>query len=204
MNVGIFAAPLVLAATMGSTPAWLDARVPVNWNVPGAAIAAAPLWRLDGRIVKGGKDPELLPGGRCASTVRPATAAAERAVAARGWLIARVVPALPSARARGWTVVMGISGADGMCRPLGYQLFAFRGSAFAGTLSPQRMDARTDASFVALRPTGPNTLEVDFLRYADQDPLCCPHATTRVSYAIANGARAVIRPTASRSKPNSG
>jgi hypothetical protein len=106
--------------------------------------------------------------------------------------------------AGGWTVVMGISGADGMCRPVGYQLFAFHGGAFVGTLSPQRMDSRTDGSFVALRPSGPNTLQVDFVRYADQDPLCCPHATTRVSYAIANGVGAVVKPIASRTMPNSG
>jgi hypothetical protein len=187
MNIGFFALSLALAATTGPSPAWLDARVPANWNVSGAAIAAAPA------------------GGRCASTVRPAAGSADRAVAGRGWLVARVVPALPSAmNAGGWTVVMGISGADGMCRPVGYQLFAFHGGAFVGTLSPQRMDSRTDGSFVALRPSGPNTLQVDFVRYADQDPLCCPHATTRVSYAIANGVGAVVKPIASRTMPNSG
>jgi hypothetical protein len=202
MNIGIFAASLGLAATMAPSQAWLDARAPSNWNVPGAAISAAPPWRVDGRIVKGGKDPELLSGGRCASTVQPAAGAAERAVSARGWLIARVVPALPNSGA--WTVVMGISGADGMCRPLGYQLFTFHDGSFVGTLSPHLMDARTDASFVALRPAGPNTLQANFLRYADQDALCCPHATTRVTFSIVNGRRPVIAPTASRTMPNSG
>jgi len=203
MNLGFFAAALAFAAGMGPSTAWLDARVPANWNRPGAAIAPAPPWRSDGRVVKGGKDPELLPGGRCAATVQPASGTLQRAIASRGWLIGRVVPALPSMNA-GWTVVMGVSGADGMCRPLGFQLFAFRNGAFVGTLSPRPMDARTDATFVALRTTGPSTLQVDFLRYADQDPLCCPHATTRVSFAIANGARAVIKPTGSRTMPNSG
>lgn len=206
MNIVAAAAlSLTVAAASAPPPAWLDAAVPSGWNNAAAVIAAAPPWRLDGRIVPGGKDAELLRGGRCASTVRPAVSGPERAVSARGWLIARAVPALPSGTAPGGvSVVMGISGADGMCRPWGYQLFAFRGARYIGTLSPQLMNARTDGSFLAVRLTGPTTLQVDFLRYADQDPLCCPHATTRVSYAIVGGIRPRIVPISARTKPNAG
>lgn len=196
---------LTLAAAAAAPHAWLDAAVPLAWNTAAAAIPAAPAWRLDGRVVPGGKDPELLGGGRCASTVRAAATGPERIISTHGWLIARVVPALPSGTDPGGvSIVMGISGADGMCRPLAYQLFAFRGGRYIGTLSPQLMDARADASFEAVRLTGPATLRVDFLRYAENDPLCCPHATTRVSFAIAGGTRRRVVPVSAHTKPNSG
>ena len=204
MNVtGILAASLALAVTAAAPHAWLDAPHPAGWNAR-MAMPAAPPYRLDGRIVPGGKDPELLPGGRCASTVRRARTAPERTVAARGWFIGRVVPPLPSSTSRGgWAVVMGISGADGMCRELGYQLFAFQSGTYVGTLSPQLMDSRTDASFVSLHVTSPSTLQVDFLRYADADPLCCPHATTRVSFAVTKNAYPSIAPYATATSLNS-
>jgi hypothetical protein len=196
---------LTLGAAAMAPHAWLDAAVPIGWNSAGAAIAAAPPWRIDGRVVPGGKDPELLRGGRCASSVRGAATGPERIISTHGWLIARVVPALPSGTDPGGiSIVMGISGADGMCRPLGYQLFAFRGGRYIGTLSPELMDARADASFEAVRLTGPTTLQVDFLRYAESDPLCCPHATTRVWFAIAGGSRPRIVPVSVHTKPNSG
>ena len=136
MNVtGILAASITLAVAAAAPHAWLDAPRPAGWSYR-VAMPAAPPYRLNGRIVPGGKDPELLPGGRCASTVRRARTAPERSVAARGWFIGRVVPPLPSSTSRGsWAVVMGISGADGMCRGLGYQLFAFRSGVYVGTLS---------------------------------------------------------------------
>jgi hypothetical protein len=40
----------------------------------------------------------------------------------------------------------GTAGYDGMCRPRQYQDFVFVGSVFAGTLSPQPMDSRTDGA----------------------------------------------------------
>ena len=200
---GILAASIALAVAAAAPHAWLDAPRPAGWSYR-VAMPAAPPYRLNGRIVPGGKDPELLPGGRCASTVRRARTAPERSVAARGWFIGRVVPPLPSSTSRGsWAVVMGISGADGMCRGLGYQLFAFRSGVYVGTLSPQLMDARTDASFVSLHVTSPSTLQVDFLRYADADPLCCPHATTRVSFAVTKNAYPSIAPYATETTPNS-
>ncbi len=38
-------------------------------------------------------------------------------------------------------VVLGRSGVDGMCRPLGYQGFVFVGGRFAGTLAPPTRSA---------------------------------------------------------------
>jgi hypothetical protein len=201
MNVtAVIAASFALAVTAPAPHAWLDAGQPAGWNAR-VPMPSAPPFRLDDRIVPGGKDPELLRGGRCAGTVRPPRTAPERMVAARGWFIGRVVPPLPSSTS--WAVVMGISDADGMCRPFGYQLFAFASGKYVGTLSPQVMNARTDASFVSLRPTSPSTLEVDFLRYSDADPLCCPHATTRVSFGLTKNRFTSVAPYATKTTPNS-
>jgi hypothetical protein len=83
----------------------------------------------------------------------------------------------------GIDVVTGTSGYDGMCRPMGYHAFVFVGDAFAGTISPDSMAARSDGSgmVVAVVPGG---LIGQFVRYAPTDPLCCPSSVVTVQYAI--------------------
>ena len=170
---------LISIGLMGATPrAWLDSAVPAGWNVAGAAIPRAP----------GPPDAELEPGGRCANTARRAATAEDRAVARKGWtpIVAyqNSTGAHLTMRKGPVALVLATSGADGMCRPTGYQLFAFFNGAYAGTLAPKPMDARTDGALLGATITGPAALRVEFLRYADADPLCCPHGATRVTYSV--------------------
>lgn len=39
-------------------------------------------------------------------------------------------------------------------------------------------------------------LFAEFARYADRDPLCCPSATSRVTYRIIGGAAPALEPAA--------
>jgi hypothetical protein len=48
-------------------------------------------------------------------------------------------------------IVAGMRGADGMCRPVAYNLFVFVGGRFAGVLSPAPMTSRLDGSSGAVR-----------------------------------------------------
>jgi len=52
-----------------------------------------------------------------------------------------------------------MTAADGMCRPAHFNVFVFVGGRFAGTLSPQLMTSRLDASIGALR------IAAEFARY---------------------------------------
>jgi hypothetical protein len=78
-----------------------------------------------------------------------------------------------------------------MCRPLEFNVFAFAGGTYAGTLSPVNMNSRTDGvldtpngqSGVTVQPDG--TIQAVFTRYASADPLCCPsRGTTTVTYQV--------------------
>jgi len=85
-------------------------------------------------------------------------------------------------------VIWALSGYDGMCRPWGYQAFVFFRGAFAGTLSPDAMNSRTDASLSSVQLAAPGVagdlLVATFQRYADSDPLCRPSRRTLVRYRI--------------------
>jgi hypothetical protein len=184
-------APLALAASLAligaapPSPLWLDRPVPANWNAPAPIIPQAPAWSGDGKKIAGRKDPELVPGGRCSSVIRAPKGLADRRVAAMGWSIfsptssGYLIPGGPH-----WTIVMGTSDADGMCRPVAYQVFAFRDGRYVGTLSPSLMTSRSDGSFVTAKTTTTGLLRVDFARYVDADAMCCPHATTRVTFGL--------------------
>jgi hypothetical protein len=86
----------------------------------------------------------------------------------------------------GWGVkiVPGASSFDGMGRPTGYQDFVFVDGTFAGTLSPDLMDSRTDGALSGVFLTGANSLNAEFLRYTPSDPLCCASGTSFVTYRI--------------------
>lgn len=77
-----------------------------------------------------------------------------------------------------------MSGVDGMCRPLGYQGFVFLGEQFAGTLSPQPMNSRTDGDISRIFLTNSSRLWVEYKRYNSSDPLCCPSGISRVFFNI--------------------
>jgi hypothetical protein len=154
--------------------AWLDQAPPANWNVAGAALPPAP------------PAIQVLPDPRCAVQARPPETEADRQVAGAGWTVAGDYRA-------GWgvQVVLGLTHYDGMCRPMQYQEFVFLDGRFAGTISPAPMDSRSDgageteAILPSADPAAPALLVgATFRRYAAADPLCCPSASSFVTYRI--------------------
>jgi heat shock protein HslJ len=85
-------------------------------------------------------------------------------------------------------VVLGRSGVDGMCRPLGFQAFVFVGGRFAGTLAPHPMTSRTDGAAQLPQLWSADAIAVTFSRYAGTDPLCCPSRVSTVQYRVDPGA----------------
>jgi hypothetical protein len=165
------------AASAQAPPAsWLD-RPLTNWNKAVEQVPAPP-------AAPAGSESRSVIVSRCKLTP-PKSTAAERAVDAAGWI--------PF-----WNfdqqllrddveIVGGMGGADGMCRPTGYNLFVFVGGRFAGSLSPTPMGSRLDSSSGAVRLPLPN-ITADFARYTSTDPLCCPSAHVRVTYRIERSA----------------
>ena len=185
-----FAFAIVLLAATALPAAWLDAKVPVNWNTAGAALPAAPR----------PSDSDVAPGGRCASELRPPTTPEDRAVVRKGWALVG-----PFSEYGPTSVVIATSSADGMCRPNGFQGFVFVGGIFAGTLSPHLMDARTDASLsdLSVQLLNARQLVATFERYTKNDPLCCPSAATNVTYEIDDSAaRSLLKPVSSATSKN--
>jgi LppP/LprE lipoprotein len=162
---------------------WLDHAKPALWNTPGLSIPAAP-------PKQGAVDP------RCRTAARPAELEADRRLQAKGW-------DLIGEYEGGWqtVVIRGAADYDGMCRPLRYQAFVFVRGVFAGTLSPQPMDSRSDGALsrVSLQTNG--RLAAEYLRYAATDALCCSSKTTSVEFEIPNGV-AVVRPVFASTSPN--
>jgi LPXTG-motif cell wall-anchored protein len=172
----------VLLATITAGPAAAQSatsldRALTSWNRAGAALPEVP------RASVANTD-------RCQSQERAGSGPEESAVTAGGW---RLTSNWPSVRASDVTVVVGTAGYDGMCRPIGYQGFVFAGGRYAGSLAPEPMTSRADGALVttadgvAVRVTD-TAIEARFVRYASNDPLCCPsRGQTRVSYRIARG-----------------
>ncbi len=167
--------PPVSAAADGS---WLDQPL-TNWNSPGMELPAAPSGTPS-------------PNPDCQNQGRPAETDEDMAVAAAGWTVY-------GSYTGGWgvLVVRGLSGWDGMCRPMGYQEFVFVDGAFAGTLAPAPMDSRTDGAGDLSGLQGPDLLSAAFQRYTSTDPACCPSSTKAVQYHVdRSGAAPVIVPQA--------
>ena len=101
------------------------------------------------------------------------------------------------------TVVAAASAADGMCRPLGYQGFVFVNGRFAGTISPTPMNARTDGVADRVTLYSSALLAATYLRYAKDDPLCCPTRTSTVSFRINRDPTGpVLAPTSATTSQN--
>ncbi len=172
-----FGAELVAQSAEG----WLD-RPLTNWNDP-----ARPL-------------PRGMPTGesvaemaiRCDLRVRRGTLA-ERALADAGWF-----PYLHVDRQivlGDVEIVAGMAEADGMCRPIEFNVFVFVAGRLAGTLSPLLMSSRTDGSIGAVRLAPDETISAEFARYLDRDALCCPSGRVSVRYRIERkGPQAVVIP----------
>jgi heat shock protein HslJ len=165
--------------------AWLDQPKPASWNTPGASIPAAP--RTQGSV-----------DARCRQQARPAQVEEDKRVRDQGW-------DLVGAYQGGWQilVIRGTASYDGMCRPRQYQGFVFVRSVFAGTLSPQPMDSRTDGALARASLQSNGRLTVEYDRYAASDPLCCPSRSTTVVFEVTSD-RPVIRPVSSATHARSG
>jgi hypothetical protein len=162
----------LLALLPGSSHAdgaWLDGPL-VQWNSPGMAIPAAPVMNA----------PDFPGFPPCGRDERPVETFEDEAVAAAGWRLFRTYEA-------GWgvTVIHALTGYDGMCRPMGYQVFVFANGHFAGTISPEPMNSRTDGAGGTVLLLAPgDALSAAFQRYAESDPLCCPSRRSLVGYSI--------------------
>lgn len=144
---------------------WLDGDL-ASWNTAGMAIPAAP-------AIDDNPDP------RCAERERPAETAEDDALIAEGWRLF-----LPYQRGWGVTLISGLAGYDGMCRPLGYQSFVFVDGVFAGTVSPEPMDSRTTGAATDVNLWYADQVSAEYLRYAPDDPLCCASSTDSVNFTI--------------------
>jgi hypothetical protein len=150
--------------------AWLDAPLH-NWNQPGMSVPRPPAGADVGNPV-------------CLATVRPPETDEDSAVAAAGW---RLVGAYQGGY--GAKVITATTGFDGMCRPLGYQVFVFYHQTFIGTISPEAMNSRTDGSESQVflfggQPGAAPQINANFLRYTESDALCCPSRISHVTYEI--------------------
>ena len=171
-----------MVRSQGKVAAWLDDSKPVSWNKPGARVPAAP-------ASQGAVDP------RCLEAARPPESDEDKQVRDQGW-------DLVGAYQGGWqmVVVRGTAGYDGMCRPLQFQDFVFVRGVFAGTLSPQAMDSRSDGAIGRVFLQSNSQLTAEYARYAAADPLCCPSRTTRVVFEVASDGP-IVRPLSSSTSP---
>lgn len=159
------------ATPMASPPAaasWLDSPTG-SWNTPGMAIPAAPAFEDESNI-------------NCGQQERPAETPQDQALVDAGWH-------LFLAYQQGWgvTLVSGLSGYDGMCRPIGFQDFVFVDGEFAGTLSPEPMASRSDGASDGANLWSADTISAQYRRYAPDDALCCPSGSTYVEFTITRG-----------------
>lgn len=165
-------------------PSWLDQSKPASWNKPGGAIPAAP--KTQGKV-----DP------RCKEQARQPELDGDKRLREQGW-------DLVGPYQGGWQVVVirATAGYDGMCRPQQYQDFVFVRGVFAGTLSPQPMDSRTDGAVGRVSLQGNNQLTAEYTRYAATDALCCPSKSTSVVFEIAKDPPVVRAMSASTASPS--
>ena len=146
---------------------WLDEEIE-NWNNIEQMIPNAP--KIDADV------PSV---DRCQDQLREATKPQERSIIKAGWELFGPIQTYNET-----TIITAMSGVDGMCRPLGYQAFVFVGQQFAGTLSPQPMNSRTDGDISRIFLTDSSNLFVEYKRYHESDPLCCASGMSRVSFNI--------------------
>jgi hypothetical protein len=153
-------------SSAGATGKWLDEPLQ-NWNRPPLTIPNAKA------------DLQEITTNRCSEEVRAPHSPEDRQVARAGWAL--VAPAQNSGSI---VVVQGMLGVDGMCRPLQYQDFVFVHGKFAGTLSPHPMDSRSDGAVNFVKLVSSGHIHVQYSRYKDSDPLCCPSRLTTIKFTL--------------------
>jgi hypothetical protein len=152
-----------------SSSSWLERKPLTNWNRPTASIPKAP-------------NRDFPSTDRCKQQIRNPSTPEERAVNAAGWTITK---------GRGETqssgdlvLVKGQTSFDGMCRPVQYQQFVFVKGVFAGTISPNLMNSRSDGNLIQTSIQTPSRMRAEFSRYTAKDALCCASKTSEVIYRI--------------------
>ena len=175
LAVALAACHPTVSGSQTKVASWLDEPQPASWNAPGPSVPVAP--RISQAV-----------NPRCRGLARPSELEEDRRVRDRGWDLA-------GAYHGGWGIVVirGTAGYDGMCRPRSYQDFVFVRGVFAGTLSPQAMDSRTDGALGRVFVQSGRRLTAEYARYTPADPLCCPSGTTSVTFEIENDPP-VLRP----------
>ena len=163
---------LALAAPAGADGRWIDARPVAGWNKAGGAIPKADKNFLVGEERQ-----------RCRGAIKAALDAVEKSVEAAGWTVMTDL-AGEAIDIAGFRVVWGMTAADGMCRPEGYQGFVFIGDRFAGSVSPQPMGARADGTGGPPKAASGRRFEIEFARYTGTEALCCPSRTSTVRYEV--------------------
>jgi hypothetical protein len=147
---------------------WLDQPLE-PWYTPASPVPRAPAPVAAGL------------SARCQLPLLTSTDA-ERAVSEAGWLPFLVFDR--RMQEHGLEVVGGMTDVDGMCRPLGFNVFVFENGRFAGTLSPAPMSSRTDGVIGAVRIVDAETITAEFARYDEDDALCCPSRRMSVRYRV--------------------
>lgn len=176
------------AATPVFEPSWLDSETS-NWNQVGAALPSAPPQEGDN-----------FPYCTESFTWRQAAFPEDEAVEAAGWKIFGAAQIFGAT-----TVVTAMANVDGMCRPMDYQAFVFQDGQFIGTLSPNAMAARAEASLVNYELSGEGEIMATFNRYTNDDALCCPSGESLVFYRIESqdGASILVPELPASTSPNS-
>src|SRR5438445_1067020 len=165
---------LMVSGTVLAQSSWLD-RPLNNWNNGSGVVPNAPrtLVAID---------------ERCRDQIRTPDSLSDRAVTRAGWSLFGAAQTFGTV-----TVVNGMAGVDGMCRPSLYNTFVFVNNRFAGTLSPTTMSSRSDGALNTARLNTPSSVTAEFVRYKTSDPLCCPSQTSAVSYSITSDIRVIVK-----------
>ncbi len=163
-SLSVLMAPSAIAQT-GPGGSWLDGTD--NWNMVDASIPEAPVYPEGSNLVN------------CDISKRIASLPEDVLIEAAGWSLTG------SAQVHGsTTAIMAMADADGMCRPLDYQVFVFIDGEFSGTLSPTPMDSRTDGSMISFNLYRDGFIDALFNRYTPEDALCCASGQSRLFYEV--------------------
>ena len=165
-------APITFSTAVLSQPSsssWLERKPLNNWNRPTASIPKAPNRNFPNT-------------DQCKHQIRTPSTPEERAVNAAGWTITKVRGETQSSG--DLVLVIGQVAFDGMCRPVQYQQFVFVKGVFAGTISPNLMNSRSDGNLIQTSIQTPFRLRAEFSRYTAKDALCCASRTSEVIYRI--------------------